>query len=145
MAEVTESEYRAKERERDRYQNQKTACEGQIQSLNDKISALDTAISQMTRVYTSFKSKVSSIDSTLNEKMDFAGNQQNKLIKQEGGALYNTAIDCRDNIVNHALDEMEWLRNDLRAQRNQQYGILGQIQTALSSAYTWLKTNFFNN
>lgn len=145
MAQVTESEYRAKEREKDRYEHDKTTCEKKIGSLNDQISALDRAISQMTDVYGEFKRKVKEIDTVLNEEREFTGNQQSRLIKQDGGTLYNNAVYCRDKVVNHALDEMEWLRNDLRAKRNEQYGILGRIQNHISSIGTWLKTNFFNN
>ena len=141
---VSESEYRAKERERDTYAEEERVCKNKIGSLSDQIAELDRAIEHMSEVNSQFKTKVKELDGLLGEKREFAGNRKNELITSDGGRLYSDAVYCRDRVINKALDDLEWLRNDLRCKRNDQYGILGRIQSALSSAGTWLKTNFFN-
>lgn len=144
MPEVTEYEYRAKERERDNYQRDKARCEEKISSLNDEIDELDRAIKQMTQVYQDFKAQTQDFTDFLTEEREFKGNQYTKLIAIEGSSLGMEALRCQ-NRVNKALDDLEWLRNEKITKRNEQYGILGKIKSALSTIGTWLKTNFFNN
>lgn len=145
MTQVTEREYRAKERERDRYQREKKTYEGKIASLSDEIAELDRAINRMTQVYQDFKSQVNEMDDLFKERRVFTGNQYQQLICAEGNSLMSEAKRCQNHVINNALDELEWLRNEKRNQRNEQYGILGGILNRISSALTWLKTNFFNN
>lgn len=145
MTQVTEREYRAKERERDRYQREKKTCEKKIASLSDEIAELDRAINRMTQVYQDFKSQVNEMDDLFKERRKFTGNQYKQLVCTEGISLMSEAKRCQNQVINNALDELEWLRNEKRNQRNEQYGIFGRIQSCLSSALTWLKTNFFNN
>ena len=144
MPEVTQQAYRAKERERDRYQSQKRTCEKKIQSLDADIKELDKAIKQMTNVYQDFKNQVKDLTDTLTEKREFTGNQYKKLIGREGSSLGMEALRCQGR-VNKALDDLEWLRNEKIKKRNEQYGLLGKIKSALSTVRTWLNTNFFNN
>ncbi len=145
LPEVTEKEYRAKERQRDKYQREKKAYEKKISSLNDEIAELDRAIKRMTQVYQSFKAQVGKLDGVLDEKREFIGNQYKKLVVNEGNLLASEGKRCQMNVINKVLDELEWLRNEKRRKRNEQYGLLGHVQSSLSSVRTWLRTNFFNN
>lgn len=145
MAEVTEKEYRAKENEKSKYETQRKNCETAIQSLDDKIYDLDKAIDTMTQIYDDFKSNVTGLERLLEQKRDFSGVNKTKLIDSDGKFALTQGKDCQDNVVNYALDQLEWLRTDLKNQRDAQYGNLSIISNAIRSISTWLKTNFFNN
>lgn len=142
--EVTKDEYRAKERERDRYKGKIKECEKDIGSIEDQIAALDKAIEEMTEVNSGFSKEVKKLAEVLEGDYEFDGDQHDKTLVAEGTRIYASAVNSRDNVINNALDKMEWLRNDLRKQRNSKYGLLGELQSCLSSAWTWLKTHFFN-
>jgi hypothetical protein len=85
------------------------------------------------------------MDDLFKERRAFAGSQYQQLVCTEGNSLMYEAKRCQNHVINNALDELEWLRNEKRNQLNEQYGILGKIQSCLSNTLTWLKTNFFNN
>lgn len=144
MSEVTQQEYRAKERERDRYLQEQRSCEKKISSLGDEIAELDRAINHMTQVYQDFKRQANEMNDALKEKREFIGNQKKQLIDSDGNNLISKSRDAQQQ-VNSVLDQLEWLRNEKRKQRNNQYGILGRIQSHLSTIRTWLKTRYFNN
>ena len=145
MPEVTESEYRAKEREKNRYEQEKRACERKIASLDDEIRELERAIKKMTTVYEEFKGEVKKLDRLLDEKRDFSGKQNRELVEREGESLLIEGKRCQKNVVNYALDQRENLCLEKRKKRNEQYGLLGKIQSAIDSVWTWMKTNWFNN
>ena len=144
MPEVTESAYRAKERERDRYLDQKQKCEKRIRSLEDDIKEIKRAIKKMTAVQKDFKAEVKEIDSLLREKREFQGNQYNSLVVGGGDDLLSEA-ERQQQAVNSALDQLEWLRHDKQSKLDSEYGLLGRIKSSLDYAWTWLKTNYFNN
>ena len=144
MSEVSESEYRAKQREIAKYEQEINVCKKEIKSVEDQIAEMDRAIEQMTGVDEAFGKEVKELMSLMAQDFEFQGEQYDKLLMGEGTRILTMAEGARKSPINHALDEMEWLRNDLRKQRNAKYGLLGKLKSLLSSGWTWLKTHFFN-
>ena len=144
LPEVTESAYRAKERERDRYIDQKKQCEKRISSLESDLKEIKRAIKKMTAVQKDFKKEVKGISSLLDEKREFTGNQFNSLVTGGGGDLLSEA-QHQQQAVNSTLDQLEWLRHNIQTKLDSEYGLLGRIKSSLDYAWTWLKTNYFNN
>ncbi len=143
MAEVSKSAYRAKERERDRYIQEKRACEKTISSLNDDLAELNNAIKKMTQVYDDFTSQVSDMNKLVNAKRSLKGNQKKALITDEGGALLSEAKRCQKDVIKKALDKLVWLRDDKKKTRDAKRAALWIVNNRITNAKTWLKVNYY--
>ena len=91
-----------------------------------------------------FKSEYSSLDKTISAKYEFSGRKKDFIIDNVGNAVLNDGKYARDNVVNHALDEMEWLLTKKQNEWDANHGDLLGFRRALRSIGTWLRTHFFN-
>ncbi len=145
MPEVSEVEYREKERQREAYLRDKAICESKISNLDEEITELDNAIRQMTDAYRSYKEQAKTLESLMRPNDQFKGKKYDSLINGDGMSLSNQAQRLQTNSVNSVLDQLEWLRAEKRRERNRQWGILGDIMSGIQYIGTWCQTHWFNN
>lgn len=142
--EVSKDEYRSQERKQAQYERDVTRCENIEKSLDEDIRRLKKALETMRPCNSDFKSEYSSLDKTIGAKYEFSGRKKDFIIDNVGNAVLNDGKYARDNVVNHALDEMEWLLTKKQNEWDANHGDLLGFRRALRSIGTWLRTHFFN-
>ena len=142
--EVTSSEYRSKERERDYYNRQAENARTQIGSLEQQIDRLQKAYDRVHQDYLDFKTEANLINKAAEEKLEFKG-QNRRYMDDFMGSMKWEAEEFKTKKLDTAQDriysELVKKKNELSNQR----GILGRAESAARSIWGWLNTHFFNN
>lgn len=137
-----QEEYNELLREQEQTQSAYNSTEAKIEELEHilkRLKAAKTEISDMKRDYKDIKKSNKNI---INEDYEWTGSNYDEFLAK-GSSLMDEDTYYYKHVLDHVLDSLNDEITDIENKKNEQYGILGDLLSALNSIGNAIE-NFFN-
>ncbi len=135
-------EYDALNRDYADTESKKRACERRIENYNNQLERLYPIKTIISTQKKNFKSLCTKTDDLLDKERKWKGDHYNEFLKY-GGWLSDDNVYYRDHSLDHILDSLNNKITEIENSRNNEYGLLGRLASALNSLWNKIE-NFWN-
>lgn len=135
-------EYAALNRDYADTESKKRACENRIAKYNAQLERLYPIKTIISNQKKAFKGLCTKTDDLLDADRTWKGSNYDDFI-QKGGWLSDDNVYFRDKSLDHILDSLNNKITEIENKRNNEYGLLGRLASALNSLWNKIE-NFWN-